>query len=223
VIETRFSTQHEIPLAGNEKGDRPGQLMLLAADPALRAPVQGLLNLLVIVCNKEAALGKGPPPHLQGRGDVSQILPGIVRHRLRKTGRHLLQVRGFFGREHKQLRQRWRDRPGWEGLRLFKEEMSIRSPNTKSTDPRASGPACIRGGPGTQRGIHIERAGFYVTCRIGLRKMEAGRYLTVLQGQGRLDELGHTCCGIKVPDIRLERAQRAEANAGTPCRTERLR
>lgn len=64
--------------------------------------------------------------------------------------------------------------------------------------------------PRAQRGVDEERRAGEVGLRVGRLVVQAGRKLGMLQGQDGLDERRDTRCLAGVPDVGLQRTDRAE-------------
>ncbi len=107
-------------------------------------------------------------------------------------------------------------RPGVEGLSgrcgvgvRGQDRMEVGAAEAERADPgEAFGGRCR---PGAGAGVEDERAAVLRPGRVGPLEVEGGRGDPGVQGEGGLDQAGESGGALGVPDLRLDRAERAAA------------
>ena len=103
------------------------------------------------------------------------------------------------------------------GRRLFDNDVYVGAADAESADAGTAGRTGNRG-PLPELGVDEKRRAGEIDLRIGLPAVQRRRQHAVLQREHCLDEAGNACRVIQVADVRLDRADGAEA---TPVRALR--
>ena len=91
---------------------------------------------------------------------------------------------------------------------LLEHGVEITPAEAERADARSTGLA-VRAEPRPSLCVEIEGAGVDVEGGIGLADLDRRRQHLVVQGERRLDQSGSTGGGLRVPDLRLDRSERA--------------
>ena len=202
--------------AGKEEDDLRGLVDHgMGEDPPGLHRLQQARRLLVGRGHQHAAPLEGPPPLLEGEGDIGERLLGMGAQMRGKP------LRGIVERRPRLRRQR-QDLEGPVGLvrgrhrrRLLHHGMGIGAADAERIHPGP--PRAAERREVAQGRIHPEGTGLEIDRRVRRLEAEARRDLAVVQCQRRLDETRDACRRVGMADVGLDRADAAE-----PARLGRL-
>ncbi len=167
-----------------------------------------------IATNKRLPMSEGLAADLQGVRDIGQLLFGMAAQVRREAVRGCLQGGLGVPRQHDELPRPGRVRRGTDGG-LRKDDVGVRAAGAKRADPGPPGGAvCL---PLGESGVDVERRALKVDLWIRSFAVEAGRDQPVLQRKDGLDKPSDPGSRMGMPDVGLDRADRAEARPFGTC------
>jgi hypothetical protein len=127
-------------LAGEEEEDRPLAGLAHPGQHALRVERREHLGRVRGVrADHDPAMVELGPPHLQGVGDVGEVVVRMAPQVLGQVPGALLQRRGSEGREDHEL-ERARRAPGLDLRRLFEHQVGVGAADPERAHPRTARP-----------------------------------------------------------------------------------
>ena len=169
---------------------------------------------------------ESPTPHLQRPGHVPEIHCLALRQVLPQPLPRPLHRPFRLPRQHQKLEPLWTCAPlstdqtslprrsaalpprRFRGRRLLQHHVRVRPPDPERAHPSPPQPLPLPHAPR----VHVERARREVDLRVRPLVVEARRNLPVLHAQDRLDQPRDPRRRVQVADVRLHRAERAEAS-----------